>query len=429
MRSPGSSAGTPGRVAGDRLAGDAADGVVDRDQLGLAEERLARRDRDLEAERGGGRDERARGARLAQPLDDLVHVARQPPQRRGRLAEPDHEHDRRLHRQLEVDVVGAPQGVGDLVAGAAGAAHVEHHPQRVVAGHAHLADELRVDQLDPLDRLQLLARHLDRPQRLPQQLLAVQRELAARRVERRDQQRRGAGRAQQPQRAGDRADVDAAAAGDVQHRALRQRAGDLVGAGEHRVGALRERGRRQLVVEAEVRAPRLVDHQRHPGGVRDLRHRGDVGRHAVVGRRHDERGARVGGVAQPPLERGGRDAVGDPELGVVLGGDEARDPAAQNEPVDDRRVRVALGDDPRAERRQRQAQRVVALRRPVGEEERPLGAERLRGQALRALVRRRGRPEVDPVDVLRHVGGQRVDADRLAQAGSAPGPPLWPGTW
>ena len=252
----------------------------------------------------------------------------------------------------------------------------------------------------------------------------MQRELAARAVERGDQQRRRAGRAQQPQRAGDRADVDARRAGDVQHRALGQRAGDLVGAGEHRVGALRERGRRQRLVEAEVRAPRLVDHQRHAGGVRDLRHAGDVGGHAVVGRRDDERGARVGGVAQRALERGGRDAVGDPELGVVLGGDEARDPAAQHEPVDDRRVRVALGDDPRAERRQRQAQRVVALRRAVGEEERPLGAERLGGEPLRALVRRRRRPEVDAVDVLRHVGGQRVDADRLAQAGVGARPAL-----
>ncbi len=182
-------------------------------------------------------------------------------------------------------------------------------------------------------------------------------------------------------------------------------------------------------VEAEVRAPRLVDDERHAGAVRDLRAAGDVGRHAVVGRRDDERGARVWSLAQRPFERCGRDAVGDAALLVVLRRDEAGDPAAEHEPVDDRRVRVALRDDPRAQRREREAQRVVALRRAVGEEERPLGAERLGGEPLGALVRRRRRPEVDAVDVLRDVGGQRVDADRLAKPGSAPGPPLWPGTW
>ena len=42
---------------------------------------------------------------------------------------------------ISVDVVGAAQRVGDLVAGAARPADVEHDPQRVVAGHAHAADE------------------------------------------------------------------------------------------------------------------------------------------------------------------------------------------------------------------------------------------------------------------------------------------------
>ena len=55
-----------------------------------------------------------------------------------------------------------------------------------------------------------------------------------------------------------------------------------------------ERGRRQVGVEAEVRAPRLVDDERHAGGVRDRGAAGDVGGHAVVGRRDDERGARAG---------------------------------------------------------------------------------------------------------------------------------------
>ncbi|HKH16981.1 MAG TPA: hypothetical protein VKA57_05605 [Solirubrobacteraceae bacterium] len=126
----------------------------------------------------------------------------------------------------------------------------------------------------------------------------MQRELAARAVERGEQQRGGAGGAQQPQRTADRADVDPVAVADVQHRALGQRAGDLVRAGEHRVGALGQRGRRQRVVEAEVRAPGLVDDQRHARRVRDLGERRDVGRHAEVRRGHDERRPGIGRVAQ-----------------------------------------------------------------------------------------------------------------------------------
>ena len=105
-------------------------------------------------------------------------------------------------------------------------------------------------------------------------------------------------------------------------------------------------------------------------------------------------------------------------------------PPLEHEPVDDRRVRVALRDDPRAQRREREAQRVVALGRAVGEEERARRAERLGGEQLGALVRRRRRAEVDPVDVLRDVGGERRRAPiALRTPGSAPGPPLWPGTW
>jgi hypothetical protein len=43
--------------------------------------------------------------------------------------------------------------------------------------------------------------------------------------------------------------------------------------------------------------------------------------------------------------------------------------------------------------------------------------KRLGGELLRALKRRRRRADVDPVDVLRHVGGEGVDADRLAHSG------------
>ena len=210
----------------------------------------------------------------------------------------------------------------------------------------------------------------------------------------------------------------------MEHRALRERAGDLVGAGQHRVGALRQRRRRQRLVEAEVRSPRLVDDQRLARRVGDLREPRDIGGHPVVGRRYDERGACVGRSAERRRERVGRDAVGDPELLVVLGHDEARQAAAQHEPVDHRRVRVALDHDPRPERGERQAQRVVALRRPVRQEPAAGGAERLGGHRLGPLVRGRRRADVDSVDQLRHVGGQRVEPDRLDHAGIGSGATL-----
>ena len=193
---------------------------------------------------------------------------------------------------------------------------------------------------------------------------------------------------------------------------------------------------RQVGMEAEVRPPRLVDDERHARRVADLGAARDVGDHAVVRRRDDEHGARVRRLARSAAATDvGRDAVGHAELDVVLGRDERRDAAAEHEPVDDRGVRVALRDDPRAERREREAHRVVALRRAVREEPRARDAVGLGGEQLRALVRRRRRADVDALDVLADVERQRAVAEREAQArgrrrrrpcgrgrGSGPGP-------
>ena len=99
---------------------------------------------------------------------------------------------------------------------------------------------------------------------------------------------------------------------------------DLVRARDHQVGAERQRVRRQVLVEGQVRAPRLVDHQRHAVGVRHLGQPGHVGHRAEVGRRDRGGADRVGGLGQRPVERLGREAVGDAELGIELGGHEAR---------------------------------------------------------------------------------------------------------
>ena len=158
----------------------------------------------------------------------------------------------------------------------------------------------------------------------------MQGELAPRRVERGHQQRRRARRAQQAQHARRRRRGRCAApAGpaDVEHGALGQRAGDLVRARQHGVGAELQGARRQVRVEAEVRAPAWST----TSG--DVVRRGatrreplDVGDHAVVRRRDDERRAtpRPARARERLVERRRRDAVGHAELLVVLGRDEAR---------------------------------------------------------------------------------------------------------
>ena len=123
-----------------------------------------------------------------------------------------------------------------------------------------------------------------------------------------------------------------------------------------------------------------------------------------------------GALASAPASALGRHAVRHSELGVVFGGDPAGDAAAEDEPVDQARVRVALQHHPRPWRRQRQTQRMVSLRRPVGQEPAALGPVGVCGEPLGALVRRRRGPSVDPLDVLRHVEQQCLVTERRRQS-------------
>ena len=218
----------------------------------------------------------------------------------------------------------------------------------------------------------------------------------------------------------------AVAVADVEHRALGQRARDLVRAREHGVGAQRQR--RWAAAPRGSRSAGPTTGRRRAARRRRGRPRrsaADVGRHAVVRRRDDERGPRVRRVGQ----RGARARPGStpwamPSSASYSGGTKAGHAAGEHEPVDQRRVRVALRDDPRAERREREAQRVVALRRAVGQEPRARGAVGLGREALGLLVGRRRRPEVDAPDVLRDVEPQRAVAEAEAQPGVGAGAAL-----
>ena len=89
-------------------------------------------------------------------------------------------------------------------------------------------------------------------------------------VERERQQRAGAGRLEQGHHAVDDVLVDQLGVAEVDDRGLGEAADDLVRRGDHQVRAGLERALRQLGREAKVRAPRLVDDQRHAAPVRDL---------------------------------------------------------------------------------------------------------------------------------------------------------------
>ena len=142
----------------------------------------------------------------------------------------------------------------------------------------------------------------------------------------------------------------------------------------------------------------------------------DIGGHPVVRRRDDERRPGVGAAGERGRERLGRDAVSHPELSVVLGRDEARETAAEDQTVEHARMRIALHDDPRPGRREREAERVVALGRAVGQEPRAPGAVRLRGERLGAREGRRRRTGIDPDGVERDVEQQRVLPERTDAA-------------
>ena len=95
---PGEQLGHARRVARDRLARDPADRVGDPHHLGLAEERVARRHGHLAEQHLRRPDDRGGRAGLGDPLDRLLDVAGEPPERLGRVRQPDDQHDRGLRR-------------------------------------------------------------------------------------------------------------------------------------------------------------------------------------------------------------------------------------------------------------------------------------------------------------------------------------------
>ena len=169
--------------------------------------------------------------------------------------------------------------------------------QPAIAGPS---DHALVEHRQAGDRGDRRAGRGDRRQGLAEQLGPVDARLAPGRVERAGEQAAGAGRFDQADAAVDHGRVDPPAAAEVQHRRLGEAADDLVGGGGDEVGAAGERVGGQVRVEAQVRAPGLVDDQRHAAPVRDRGQGGDVGAGAEVGGGDDHRRDRAGGLPRAP---------------------------------------------------------------------------------------------------------------------------------
>src|SRR2546429_9224832 len=82
--------------------------------------------------------------------------------------------------KLEVDAAKLARRGGEPVAGGAGAADVNREPQRVPAGDAGAPCEAFIEDVEPRDLPDLLARALERRDRFAEQLLAVDRGLPSR---------------------------------------------------------------------------------------------------------------------------------------------------------------------------------------------------------------------------------------------------------
>jgi hypothetical protein len=337
----------------------------------------------------------------------------------GALAHPEHRHHHVLPHQLEVDVVALVEPGADLVAGATGAADVDREPERVPVGDAGAAREPLVEDVEPGQRADRLARAGHGHERLTQHLPPLGGGVPARGVERREQERVRAGRLDQRHRAVDHVLVEPRLrpGTEVEHRRLGQAADHLVGARDHEVRARVQRRLRQVLVEREVRSPGLVDHQRQPASVRRLRQPADVGHRPEVGRRDHHRPYRLRGPLEPAVELLRGDAVGEVELGVELGLDEGGPEPRQHQPVDRRGVDVPLDHYLAALGvRQRQRGDVVSLRRAVDQEPGAASAPGLRRHELGALERGRLDPHVDSAGERGNVERQRPLADRLGEA-------------
>ena len=339
----------------------------------------------------------------AERLNGVTQGVHEPRCALGRvLARPEHRHDHVLGLELEVHVIELAHQLRDTDAGAPRAPNVHREPQGIPIVDSGAPDKPLVQNVESGDSTDGLACPLDPRDGLGQELGSPDRRLAARCIQRGGEQCARAGGLREGDAAVDYVGVDQLVAAQVQDRRLGEAAEQLVDRGEHQVGATLERAVGQLLGEAHMRAPCLVDDQGHAALVRHAREPAHVRDRAEVGGRHGERGDRVRTAVERPGEGPRRQAVGDAELSVELGGYERRLEPGEHDAVHGARVHVSLRDDLASGMAQRETGGVVSLRGAADQEPAAPRSPCLRGEPLGPL-KRRVRPDVDPLDSRRDV--------------------------
>ena len=260
---------------------------------------------------------------------------------------------------------------------------------RAVEGEHRVAvDELRAERVVAAKVVYLVARVVSEVHRLLEHVAPPEVQIAARDVERRQEQVRRRGRLRERDYLADVVGVHGAAR--KQHGALRERAARLVDRRRRHVAPRSHRRHRQLLVEVEVRAMRLVGQDAHPRGVREAHDLGEVRADAVVRRVVDEyrlcgrmRGDRPLHVLDAHAER-------DADAFLLPGVDVDGHRAAHDERVDRTAVHIARQYYLVARRARRHDHRLHRRRRAVHHEERVVRAERLGREALRLAYDRYG---------------------------------------
>ena len=214
---------------------------------------------------------------MAQARDELRAAAL------DALAEPEHRDDDVLAAELEVDVVAVAHAARDLVAADAGAADVHAHPQRVDRRDAEGADQALVEDLEAGDARGWRARTAASSATACSSSSAPC-STAWRRAASSDASSRLLGLVEETSRRAWSMPPSSKRAprAEVQHRRLGEAAGVLVRARDDEVGAGGQGVLGQGIAEGQVRAPRLVDDQRHAVRVGDARQAADVGHGAEV---------------------------------------------------------------------------------------------------------------------------------------------------
>lgn len=177
-------------------------------------------------------------------------------------------------------------------------------------------------------------------------------------------------------------------------------------------------------MEAEVRAPRLVDDQGHPGGVGRVRDGAYVGHRTEIAGGDDVHGRGVRSAGERLRHVLGAHSVGDALDAVDGRPHEDGVQAGQHQSVDDAGVHAALHDQGAAQGRGDHGGDLVALGGAVGQEPGAPRAPGIGGQ-VQGLVQRGAGAEVDAVEQRREVEGRDPGAEPVREVRARGGGVAW----